>query len=353
MTTILSFPLGLFPVLAFLVALVLIDSFKLVRPRVVVQTILIGCLAAVVSYLINSRAAALIPISLTNYSRYAAPWVEECVKAAYVVYLLRSRRVGFAVDSAIYGFAIGAGFAFVENLYYLHALTDAPIAAWVVRGFGTAVMHGGTTAIFAIMAHVLTERWGERNVLAFLPGLVFAVALHSLFNHFILPPVISTAIMVVVFPVIVAVVFNRSEKATRRWLGSGLDSDLELLNLITSGKISDSHIGLYLENLRHRFPVEVVVDILCYMRVHLELALQAKGIMMLREANLAFTLDPDLQAQLSELKHLERNIGVTGKLAITPFLRTSSRDLWQIYMLGATATSVGVESKVTKSTGST
>jgi len=79
----------------------------------------------------------------------------------------------------------------------------------------------GTTAIFAIMAHALTERWGERNVLAFLPGLIFAVALHSLFNHFILPPVISTAIMVVVFPVIVAVVFNRSEKGNPPLAGFG------------------------------------------------------------------------------------------------------------------------------------
>ncbi len=332
-TAILPFLLGLLPVLAFLVALMLIDSFKLIRPRMVVLTILIGGIAAVTGYLINSRLSDIIPLDPTDFSRYVAPWVEECVKTAFVVYLVSSRRVGFAVDSAINGFAVGAGFAFIENLYYLRALADAPLAAWVVRGFGTAVMHGGTTAIFAIMARALTERWGDRNVLAFLPGLLFAVTLHSLFNHFILPPVISTAVMVGVFPVMVAVVFNRSEKATRQWLGTGLDSDFELLDLITSGKISDSHIGLYLENLRHRFPVEVVVDMLCYMRLHLELALQAKGVMMLRQANLNFTRDPELQDQLAELRHLERHIGVTGKLAITPFLRTSSRDLWQIYML--------------------
>jgi hypothetical protein len=55
--------------------------------------------------------------------------------------------------------------------------------------------------------------------------------------------------------------------------------------------------------------------------------------MMLRQANLNFTRDPELPDQLAELRHLERRIGVTGKLAVTPFLRTSSRDLWQIYML--------------------
>ena len=333
MTAILPFLLGLLPVLAFLAALMLIDTFKLIRPRMVVQTILIGATAAVTAYLINSRLAGIIPLGPTDFSRYVAPGVEECIKTAFVVYLVLNRRVGFAVDSAIYGFAVGAGFAIAENLYNLRALAGAPLAAWVVRGFGTAIMHGSTTAIFAIMARALTDRWGERNVLAFLPGLLFAVALHSLFNHFILPPVTSTAVMVVVFPLMVAAVFNRSEKATRQWLGTGLDSDLELLDLITSGRVSDSHIGLYLENLRHRFPVEVVVDMLCYMRLHLELALQAKGEMLLRQANLKFPRDPELPDRLAELRHLERHIGVTGKLAITPFLRTKSRDLWQIYML--------------------
>lgn len=112
----------------------LIDSFKLIRPRLVAQSILIGGLTAAVAFLINSRLSAVIPLAPADFSRYAAPWVEECVKTAFVVYLVSSRRVGFAVDSAIHGFAVGAGFAFVENLYYLRALADAPLAAWVVRG---------------------------------------------------------------------------------------------------------------------------------------------------------------------------------------------------------------------------
>lgn len=325
--------LGFLPVLAFLAALTLLDSFKLIRPRMVVQAIFTGGMAAVAGYLINSRLAGTIPLEPTDFSRYVAPWVEECVKTAYVVYLVAGRRVGFAVDSAINGFAVGAGFAFVENLYYLQTLANPPLATWVVRGFGTAIMHGGTTAIFAILAHVLTERWGARNPLAYLPGLLLAATLHSLFNHFILSPILSTMVILVVFPLLVALVFNRSEKATRQWLGTGLDSDFELLDLITGGKISNSHIGVYLENLRHRFPAEVVVDMLCYLRVHLELALEAKGVLLLRQANLNFPPDPELTNRLAELRHLERCIGVTGKLAVTPFLRTSSRDLWQIYML--------------------
>lgn len=332
-TSVIPILLGLGPVFAFLAALILIDSFKLVRFRAVIQTIVIGAIVAVICYLVNSRLAASLPVTSEIFSRYVGPLVEELFKSMYLIFLIRSRRVGFMVDAAIYGFAIGAGFAFVENLYYWHALTSAPMGAWVVRGFGTAVMHGGATAIFGIVARVLADRWGDRNPAILLPGLALAIGLHSLFNHFILPPVLSAAAMMVVFPTVVAYVFYRSERSTQGWLGTGLDSDLELLDLITSGRISDSHVGTYLENLRHRFPDVVVVDMLCYMRLNLELSLQAKGVLMMRQANLSYSIDPELKEQLAELRYLEKHIGVTGKLAIAPFLKTSSRDLWQIYML--------------------
>jgi len=31
-----------------------------------------------------------------------------------------------------------------ENLYYLASLPDTGLIVWVIRGFGTAILHGGT-----------------------------------------------------------------------------------------------------------------------------------------------------------------------------------------------------------------
>ena len=45
--------------------------------------------------------------------------IEEVAKALYIAWLLRSNRVGFMVDTAISGFAVGAGFAVLENLTYI------------------------------------------------------------------------------------------------------------------------------------------------------------------------------------------------------------------------------------------
>ena len=101
---------------------------------------------------------------------------------------MRTHRIGFLVDAAILGFAVGAGFAMVENLDYLQALSDASLAVWIVRGFGTALLHGGVQSIFAVMLLSLADRRGHGPG-AVLPTLLAATVLHALFNQFVLPPI--------------------------------------------------------------------------------------------------------------------------------------------------------------------
>ena len=187
------------------------------------------------------------------------------------------------VDAAIVGFAVGTGFALIENTYYLRTLHSGGIMVWVVRGLGTAVMHGGMTAIFAIVAKTLFDRG---RAAWWLPGLALVIVLHSLFNHFILPPVVSTLVLHVTLPAIILYVFWRSERATKRWLGTQMDVDAELLDIINSGSIATSRIGHYVETMKQQFSPAMVVDILCYLRLHVELAISAKGLLMMREAGL-------------------------------------------------------------------
>jgi len=47
--------------------------------------------------------------------------------------------------------------------------------------------------------------------------------------------------------------------------------------------VSGSPAGRYLSSLRKRFRGPVVADLLCYVRLYTELALRAKGMMMMRE----------------------------------------------------------------------
>jgi hypothetical protein len=210
---------------------------------------------------------------------------------------------------------------------------DATIWTWIVRGLGTAIMHGGATAILAMISKTFHNRAGGLRLHLLLPGLGVAVVLHSLYNHFLVQPLLATALIVLVFPYLCVAVFQHSERETRAWLGAGFDTDQELVRAVHSGRVSGTPVGSYLKTLRSRFSPEVIVDMMCLLRVRAELAIRAKGLLMLREAGFDVPADPTLKDKFEELQYLEKSIGKTGLLAIDPFLHTSTRDLWQLNLL--------------------
>lgn len=326
--------ISVLPVILFLTSLIFLDSYRIIRFRAVFLAVVVGLAAAVASFFVGSPLLGRGWISISAYARYVAPPLEETLKLCYVIYLMQTKRIGFMVDAAIYGFAIGTGFAIVENVYCLHTLASSSIFVWIIRGFGTAVMHGGTTALFGIVTVGLSERRESAGAVMLLPGFLIALLIHSAYNHFLLSPVISAFVVVIALPFIMIWVFKRSERALQGWLGVGFDSDAELLDMIITGDIVETRVGRYLESLTRRFPGEAVADMLCLVRLHAELALKAKGILLMREAGFEVKPDPEVREKFDEMRYLEKTIGATGRLAIEPILHWRSRDLWQLYMLG-------------------
>ena len=333
--------ISLLPVFLFLIALIYLDSFKLVKFSLIIRTILAGCIAAIISYFINRFLLDNLAIKLSVYTIYVSPFIEEFLKAAFIIYLISKNKTGFMIDAAIYGFAVGAGFAFVENIYYLSSLEQSNLILWFIRGFGTAVMHGGTTAIFAIVTKNIIDRKKvfKKNIYLisliypYLPGLIFAIAIHSFFNHFVFSPALLTALQLIILPLIIAYVFYRSEILLKKWMETGMDNDVQLLAQINEGKFSESHVGEYLLSLQSKFSGTVLADMLCLVRIRLELAIKAKGVLLMKEAGIPVALDDEVKEKLNELKYLEKNIGSTGMLTISPIFHTSTRDLWQLYIL--------------------
>ena len=324
---------ALLPVLTFLAALLYLDSYKLVRMRAVLVVLVCGAGVAIVTYAVNAFLLKMTGLDVATFTRYVGPISEELLKAIVIVVLIRTHRIGFLVDAAIFGFAIGTGFSVVENLYYLDRFPDAGMATWIVRGFGTALMHGGATAVVGVVALALLERDPRLRAKVFVPGLLLAIVLHAGFNHLVQWPMIATVAILLVLPILLYGVFERSDEAVGQWLGKGFDADAEMLELINSGRVSDSPLGKYLTTLKRKFAGPVVADVLCYLRLYTELALRAKGMLMMRENGFEARIDDETRAKFEEMRYLERSVGRTALLAIHPMLHMSHKDLWQLYML--------------------
>jgi RsiW-degrading membrane proteinase PrsW (M82 family) len=326
--------LALAPVLLFLAALRALDSYKLVSLRTVFTTLGAGGLAAVFCFAINSWIFARFPAYQDQYARFGAPVVEEIAKGVYWIFLIATARVAFMADSAICGFAVGAGFALIENISYLHLLQGSSVGIWILRGFGTAIMHGGVAALGAIISAYLLDSRQWRGVRLFAPGLLAAIGLHSSFNQSLRFPVASMVAAVVGLPLILGVVFYFSDQSLRRWLGGKMDRDIDILMMIGSQEFQQSRVGAYLLSLQEAFPPELRGDMLSLLQLTTELSVRAKTDLMLREVGLEVSPDPELESLFAELKYLEKAIGPTGMLAVRPLLAQTPRDLWEMHRLG-------------------
>jgi RsiW-degrading membrane proteinase PrsW (M82 family) len=317
----------------YLMSLMILDSYKLVKLRAVILAVVVGWVALLICNYLNGFLMNLTGVDSVTFSKYLAPVTEETTKAAYLVFLIRSKRVGFLVDAVILGFAVGAGFGILENIFYLSLIPDTHTYSWLLRGCGTALMHGSTTAIFCVLAQREFERANSGSLIKMVPPLVVAIIMHSFYNHFFLSPAYMALVLTLGVPLTTTLIYRDSERSLEKWLGAGFDTDAETLEIINMGKVSESRLGTYITSLGAHFPPLVMVDIMCLLKIRTELAMAAKGILILRREGIEIEASADLLEKFEELNFLEKSIGPTGLLAIKPLRRSSGRDDWEKHLL--------------------
>jgi len=325
--------LGLLPVLFYLAVLIHFDSFRLVRPALVYYTIAAGAVVAVAAYFINTFLMSQFGFGFEGYMHFGAPIIEELCKAAIIVFLIWTSRIGFAFDSAIIGFAVGAGFALTENFFYLRLAGDQALAVWVIRGFGTALMHGATTAFFAVLGHVLTLRDRRNAIIKYAPGLAAAIMAHSIFNFFLAHPVSSTVFLAAALPISLLVFLYEDEKTIHDWLKVDFKAHEKLLRQIKSGEFENSRAGAFLRRMRDSEQGAMAAKLAYYLQIHTELILSAESILTAHEAGEDIVVDDGVRQKLMLLHELESEIGKTAMLAMRPHLHFNRHELWEIYML--------------------
>jgi protease PrsW len=324
---------SLLPVLLFLASLFLFDSFKLVSRKSLLLCLLWGVIAAWLAYHMNDWLVEQLALDFSIFSRYLAPLTEELLKSVLLLVLVFRQRIGFSIDAAIYGFAAGTGFALAENIAYLNFLSpDATLVVWMIRGFGTAIMHGGATALFAMLLIGGIQR-EKPFLLSLIPALVLAYLVHSGFNHFFLNPYLQVALIVTVLPALFYIIFQQSTHVLQQWLEIEFSNEVEMLSMIRRGEFAGTKAGNYLVELKKHFSPEMILDLYCYLSLYLELSVKAKRNLMLKENGFPIIRENDIADKLTELRLLRKAIGKIGELALQPLVRMKHRELWKLNQL--------------------
>jgi RsiW-degrading membrane proteinase PrsW (M82 family) len=329
--------LALIPVLVLLAVFDWLDAFELVNIKEILVLLLLGGIAASLSWPVSGRLLDTLPIGFSNYSRFVAPWIEEAIKGVMIVALFRMNRIGYKLDAVIAGFAIGAGFSVVENIIYLLRFPDYGAGTWLVRGFGTAVMHGATLAILAAIAHQLAEREHREpasdfdfHLWWFVPGYLVAVALHTAFNQFPDRPLVAMLGAIIVAPLALIAIFHFGTREAERWLVAEMADHRAALEALRDGRWPIGASGEKIAALAGRLDPEGAKRIRRYWELQTWLVAEAEETMMEEATGDAELNSAEVRAALAELDGLKRALGRSTLAALQALLPFSRNDQWEV-----------------------
>ena len=329
--------LALVPVLVMLTIFVWFDAFRLMTLKEILVLLGLGGIAAVASYPVSGRLLDTLPIGFSNYSRFVAPWIEEAIKGLVIVGLFRFNKIGFKLDAVISGFAVGAGFSVVENMIYLVRLSEFGTGTWLVRGLGTAVMHGTTLAILAATAHEFAERETREqasdfdfNLLWFVPGYLAAVAIHMTFNQFPERPLLAMLGASVFAPVAILGIFQFGTAEAQKWLEDEYKAHKVQLAALQGGCWPDGTSGKRIATLAARLGDGAGGQIRRYWEVLAWLVVEAEETLLEEAAGDVEFDKAKIRSAFDELEQIKLSLGRSTFAELEHLLPFSRNDYWEL-----------------------
>ena len=155
------------------------------RARVLIGYILIGCTVCLFVSELNGMLYLLFNRDMLFFCTTISPISEEIVKAVPILvyaFLISDKRK----DLVQISFALGLGFAIMENLNLLAQSFDSVTLPWaVVRSFGAGLMHSLCSVIVGLgISYVKKKK--KLFISGTLALLMVAITYHSIYNTIVM-----------------------------------------------------------------------------------------------------------------------------------------------------------------------
>lgn len=331
-----SFVAALLPVAIYIFVVYKLDSFSLISVRGLLTLVFLGMLAALACFGLFSLTGKYMP---ENTSDYVNPVVEELIKAISLFWMARRKKMVFFIDSVICGAAVGGGFSILENLFYLLFGESLGLGTVLFRGLEVALIHMGCSAILAVvlmmavrLVNLVQTGQQVKGAHTLITCLLFITApvLHVLHNCFHANPIIQFVVVFGVMALLLVVIYQYDCDMIHQWLDTGLDTQVRLLLNIREGQLGDTATGKFLVSVKENFPPVVFFDVICYVQLYIELSVAAKSRFMMREAGIDDPLENAAKelylSQYEEFKAIEKRLGKSARMTISPVVRMSPAD---------------------------
>ena len=327
------FVAAILPVVIYIFIVYKIDNFSLINVKNLFLQVLCGMVAALVCFGLFQLTGVMLS---ENQSDFFNPVLEEIIKAIPLLWLATRKKIVFFIDSVICGAAIGGGFSILENIFYLLLGNEMGIGTVLFRGLEVALIHMGCSAIIAaglMLGIRLILRSRSRlpiknsDALMVISLLVVAPVLHVCHNTFHFNPLVQFIFVIGTMGGLLVWTYFYDVEMIHRWLDTGLDKQLSLLNSIKKGQLSDTPTGHFLQSVKDAFPPEDFFDMICFVQLHVRLSVASRSRVMLWESGLErdLPLTDEMKelilSQYTEYRLLEKRLGNTARMTIAPIVK--------------------------------
>ena len=327
------FVAALLPVIIYIFMVYKIDNFSLINVKNVFMQVLCGMVAALACFGLFQLTGSILS---ENQSEFFNPVLEEVIKAIPLLWLATRKKIVFFIDSIICGAAIGGGFSILENIFYLLLGNEMGIGTVLFRGLEVALIHMGCSAIIAaglMLGIRLILRSRSRlpiknsDALMVISLLVVAPVLHVCHNTFHFNPLVQFIFVIGTMGGLLVWTYFYDVEMIHRWLDTGLDKQLSLLDSIKKGQLSDTPTGHFLQSVKDAFPPEDFFDMICFVQLHVRLSVAFRSRVMLWESGLErdLPLTDEMKelilSQYTEYRLLEKRLGNTARMTIAPIVK--------------------------------
>ncbi len=318
--------------LAFLFFVNRLNFFETQRRGPLYAALLWGAVSVELSYLVSHPMAQILGRQFVG--THTGPIVEEIFKSLILLYLVRRSNHNFFVDGAIYGFASGVGFAVAENMLYLSRVgVDTGIIISITRSFSSSVMHGSSTALVGIAIGGFPLRRVSHPILAWIAGLVVAIAYHVGYNRIAYLQIGRTGLLVLVAAafaglllVALAVLWAIRRQRTRLRRTLARSGGVGAGEAFLVRRLDD--LDDLLVPVEERFGSDKRDQVAEVLVLDAQLALAQSQIRTTHDADLRVELAAEITRSKRELRRLRREVGVYAMSYVRSLVPRVSWSVW-------------------------
>lgn len=268
-------------------------------------------------------------------ARFVAPPVEEILKGIILIYLVTRPKFTYFVDGAIYGFAVGIGFAIIENYEYISYNLDAALDIAISRVISTNLIHGAASALTGIGLGLSRFEKGFNKFISIFIGYGLAILLHLGFNNLVN---ISTIPFYLILgyaaatgiggTVVIIVAIKRGLKIEKAWI----EEKLGMADRVTAGEAAVvnrlENVDEILLPLKQRFGEEKTKQIKEFLIKQAHLGIRRKTLDKASDEKMKESIREQIHIEQKEMDAIRKKVGVYTMMYLRGIFPLEDSPLW-------------------------